>query len=233
MKNKYFIGLVLVLGMIISSVILSFGMSKIFHVERTVSVRGLDEREVDADLAIWQVSFSIPGNSLPDLQKEIVASTEKVKNFLETYGLTSSDYSVLAPAITDTTVNIYMDATRRQYDYIAKQTILVRTGNIESVKKAHSNTIDLMSEGIAISSDYDSRVEYVFNGLNDIKPEMIKKATENARTAAEQFAENSGSKVGNINSANQGLFSIEDAAPGMEEKKIVRVVTTVVYSLVD
>jgi hypothetical protein len=90
-----------------------------------------------------------------------------------------------------------------------------------------------MGKGISVRSDYDSRVNYEFNGLNQIKPEMIALATQNAREAAEQFARDSSSKVGNIQSASQGLFSIEDAAPGLEDLKRVRVVTTVVYSLAD
>ena len=69
--------------------------------------------------------------------------------------------------------------------------------------------------------------------MNEIKPEMIALATQNARLAAEQFARDSGSKVGKIKSASQGLFSIDNAAAGLEEKKNVRVVTTVVYSLKD
>ena len=68
-------------------------------------------------------------------------------------------------------------------------------------------------------------------GLNDIKPEMIAEATKNARLAAEQFARDSGSKVGKIKNATQGLFSIDNAAAGLEEKKKVRVVTTVEYLL--
>ena len=62
---------------------------------------------------------------------------------------------------------------------------------------------------------------------------MIEEATKNARVAAEQFARDSGSKVGKIQTASQGLFSIENAAPGLDYKKNVRVVTTVVYSLKD
>ena len=99
--------------------------------------------------------------------------------------------------------------------------------------EASKNTTELLGKGIAISSDYDNKVNYYFNGLNQIKPKMIEEATKNARVAAEQFARDSGSKVGKIQTASQGLFSIEDAAPGLDYKKNVRVVTTVVYSLKD
>ena len=101
------------------------------------------------------------------------------------------------------------------------------------VKKANANTLELLGKGVSVSSDYDNKVGYEFTGLNEIKPEMIATATKNARLAAEQFARDSGSEVGKIITATQGLFSIESAAVGLEEKKNVRVVTTIVYSLND
>ena len=91
--------------------------------------------------------------------------------------------------------------------------------------------LSLVSSGIAVLQEYDGKVNYEFTKLNQIKPQMIAEATENARTAAEQFARDSNSKVGKIKKATQGLFTIEDAAPGLEEKKNVRVVTTVEYLL--
>ena len=109
----------------------------------------------------------------------------------------------------------------------------MRSDKVSAVKAAAENTLELMGNGISVSSDYDSRVIYDFNGLNQIKPEMIALATQNAREAAEQFARDSHSKVGKINSATQGLFTIEDAASGLEDVKRVRVVTTVVYNLTD
>ena len=144
-----------------------------------------------------------------------------------------TDYTVNAPAITDTSVNPYMDNDKARFTYIAKQVILVRSSNVSAVKKAQSESLDLIGQGIAVTQDYDSKVLYDFTGLNAIKPDMIAEATKNARLAAEQFARDSGSKVGKIKTATQGLFSIENAATGLEEKKTVRVVTTVVYLLND
>lgn len=223
--------LIVSLALIVSAAVLACGMSKIVKSNRSVSVRGLAEREVPADMATWRVSFSVSGNDLPTLQQEIISKTKIVLDFLGEYDLDESDYSVLSPEITDTTTNIYLDQSRRQFNYIAKQTVLVRTEKVFNVKSASIDTIDLMGKGVAISSDYDNSVKYEFNGLNEIKPEMISDATKNALLAAEQFAHDSGSKVGKIMSASQGLFSIEDAAVGLEDIKNVRVVTTVVYSI--
>ena len=206
-------------------------MGKIVPQERQVSVRGLAEREVDADLAVWKLTFSVGGNDLPLLRKEVLRQTEIVCEFLKDHNLDSEDFTVLSPQINDAALNMYVDSNRIKYNYIAKQSVLVRSSKVLAVKKTAADTLTLMGRGVSVSSEYDTFVSYEFTGLNDIKPEMIAEATKNARLAAEQFAHDSGSKVGKIKSATQGLFSIENAAVGLEEKKNVRVVTTVVYCL--
>ena len=212
--------------------VLSFGLKGIGANPRTVSVRGLAEREVDADMAVWKLSFSVGGNDLVALKQKVLEQTKIVEAFLKEHGLEESDYSILAPEITDSSMNPYQDASRKVvYQYISKNSILVRSSKVNAVKNASSDTLELIGKGVSVSNNYDNNVNYEFNGLNEIKPEMIALATENARLAAEQFARDSGSKVGKIMNATQGLFSIENAAIGLEEKKNVRVVTTVVYSL--
>ena len=219
------------ISIVMAAVILAVGLANIITPERSVSVRGLAEREVDADLAVWNMSFSMGENSLESMQRSILEKTEVIKKYLIKHGLEESDFTVKPAAITDNSLNSYMDQTKITYKFVAQQTILVRSGKIEEVKSAYADSLELVSAGIAVSQDYDSKVSYEFTKLNDIKPEMIAEATKNARTAAEQFAHDSNSKVGKIKKATQGLFTIEDAAVGLEDKKSVRVVNTVEYLL--
>lgn len=219
------------ISIVMAAVILAVGLANIITPERSVSVRGLAEREVDADLAVWNMSFSMGENSLESMQKSILEKTEVIKKYLIKHGLEESDFTVKPAAITDNSLNSYMDQTKITYKFVAQQTILVRSGKIEAVKSAYADSLELVSAGIAVSQDYDSKVSYEFTKLNDIKPEMIAEATKNARTAAEQFAHDSNSKVGKIKKATQGLFTIDDAAVGLEDKKSVRVVNTVEYLL--
>ena len=219
------------ISIVMAAVILAVGLANIITPERSVSVRGLAEREVDADLAVWNMSFSMGENSLESMQKSLLEKTEVIKKYLIKHGLEESDFTVKPAAITDNSLNSYMDQTKITYKFVAQQTILVRSGKIEAVKSAYADSLELVSAGIAVSQDYDSKVSYEFTKLNDIKPEMIAEATKNARTAAEQFAHDSNSKVGKIKKATQGLFTIDDAAVGLEDKKSVRVVNTVEYLL--
>ena len=189
--------------------------------------------EVDADMAVWPVTFTVSGNDLSLLRQDIEKKSGIITSFLKKHGVQDADFTLKEPAITDTTTDPYMDQTRKRDKYFAKVVVFVRSSNIKAVAAALSDSINLMDSGIALSHDYDSRVEYHFNKLNDIKPQMIAEATQNARKAAEQFARDSGSKVSKIKRASQGLFSIDDAAPGLPERKSVRVVTTVEYILSD
>lgn len=236
MKNfseKTIASIIFSCAFIIGLIFLSGSISKLRETQRTVNVRGLSEREVDADLAIWPMTFSLGSNDLSTLQKEILSKTEILRDYLHTNGLTETDYKIQSPVISDSTTNMYVDKERITWKYIAKVVIMIRSSNIASVQNAQTNSINLLDKGIAITRDYDSNIEYMYTGLNTIKPEMIADATKNARLAAEQFARDSGSKVGKIKNASQGLFSIEDAATGLSEKKSVRVVTTIEYILVD
>lgn len=226
-KNGIFVSV----SIILAAVVLAFGLSNIITPERIVSVRGLAEKEVDADLAVWNLGFSVGDNSLDSLQKSILSKTETVKNYLKNHGLDDEDFTVQPAAITDNSLNSYMDQSKIRYNFIGNQTILIRSSKVSSVKSAYADSFDLVSDGITVSRDYDRNISYEFTKLNEIKPEMIAEATKNARLAAEQFAHDSNSNVGKIKKATQGLFSIDNAAPGLEEKKNVRVVTTVEYLL--
>lgn len=223
--------LIAALALIISAAIISLGFRTIAKPDRTVSVRGLAEREVDADLAVWPLTFKFGADSMDIIKSELNVRTAAVLEYLKGFGLDESDWTVQAPEITDNTLNPYID--KKTFDFFAQQKILVRSEKVQTVKKAQSGSLALLEKGIAVGQDYGQTVTYEFTKLNDIKPEMIAQATASARTAAEQFAHDSGSKVGKIKSATQGLFTIEAAAAGLEEKKAVRVVTTVVYLLKD
>ncbi|MEE1211150.1 MAG: SIMPL domain-containing protein [Treponema sp.] len=218
-------------AIIISALIISTGLTRIIKQDRSVTVRGLAEKEVAADLAIWPLTFTVGNNSLPKLQDDIINKTELAVKFLKNHSLTEDDYTIQAPGITDYSLDPYIDHDSISYNFLGKITVLVRTAKVQLVKQAQADSLKLASDGITVAQNYDSRVTYEFTALNQIKPEMIAEATENARSAAEQFARDSHSKVGKIKKATQGLFSIEDAAIGLEERKNIRVVTTVEYSL--
>lgn len=223
--------LVIGASVVVASAILAVGLCNSRQQIRTVSVRGLCEKNVDADLAIWPLTFTLGSNNLDDLQADVGQKVATVAAYLEEHGLDAADYAVLSPNITNVNLNSYTDKKNVVYSYTARQVIYVRSGKVQKVKEAQAGALDLVSKGIIIENDYGSKLSFDFVSLLDIKPQMIKDATIDARAAAEQFARDSGSKVGKIKSATQGLFSIENLAEGLDDIKRVRVVTQVEYEL--
>lgn len=208
-------------------------------VERYVTVKGVAEREVQADLALWPIQFIVAENDLPRAQGSSAESTKKVMAFLKRQGIEAAQIELQNLSVTDTEANRYggQPAARR---FVISQTLMVRS-TPDAVFKASQQVGELVAEGIVLSSDgpWSGGPTYLFTKLNDVKPAMIAQATANARQAAAQFAKDAGSKLGGIRQANQGLFVIlpRDQAPGVEEQrqrtKVVRVVSTVDYLLRD
>lgn len=225
-------GVFVCIGLILCGFFIGDGFYKAKTSERYVSVRGLAEREVPADLVVWPIVFKETGNDLAVIHKKIAANRKSIKGFLTESGFGAEEISESAPQITDFLAEQYnkgdVPADAR---YMAKASITLRTVNVNQAKKTMEKSVDLLSKGIVITQDYEQSTEYLFTSLNKIKPEMIIEATRNARTAAEQFARDSGSEVGSIKQAQQGLFTIENRDMNSPEFKRVRVVTTVDYFL--
>jgi hypothetical protein len=201
---------------------------------RKVQVKGLSEREVKANLAVWPMQITITNNNLSNLNSEIESQKRKVLAFFTNRGFTKSEINIGISNITDTKANLYNNGAKQNFRYLARTEITLRTKNIQKIKNAQKESINLASEGILINSKNQWRpVEYIYTGLNSIKPEMIEEATKKAKEVAEKFAKDSNSKVGKIKSATQGLFTINDRDSNTPDVKKVRVVTTVNYFLED
>lgn len=227
MKNNT--GLFIMVGLALIALALFAGVKTFKGYDRTVSVRGLCEKEVMADQAIWPIAYKIAGNDLQEMIRDINAKNNAVVDFLVAGGISKDDISVNAPVIVDCRTNAYTDV--RAYNYIITSSITVCTSDVQKVVDLSARQIELVQKGIPVGSaeSWEYQTIYSFNGLNEIKPEMIEEATKNARAAAEKFAKDSGSRLGKIKTASQGQFSIENRDSNTPYIKNVRVVTGVVY----
>ncbi len=202
--------------------------------QRFVTVKGLAEREVDADLAIWPVTFKDTSDDLAELQRRVDAKREVVAGFLVEAGFPREELSFAVPRIQDRqTENMGQPGRPSGPRYLEQATVIVRSTNVAAVKKAMDRSGLLVGRGVMLAQDWENRPQFLFTGLNAIKPEMIEQATVSAREAAAKFAKDSGSRVGKIRTASQGLFTVSDRDPNSPERKVVRVVTTVEYFLGD
>ena len=201
--------------------------------ERTVTAKGLSEREYPADIVIWPIQFTESSNDLAQLYSSIEASNLKIKSFLEKNKINSNEISISAPQITDKSAQQYGNA-KAEFRYTAQQTVTVYSKNIQIVQGVMKLLPELGKTGIAFTGgNYQGQTDYIFTRLNEVKPEMIEEATRNAREVAEKFAADSNSKLGKIKRAAQGQFSISARDKNSPYIKKIRVVSTVEYYLSD
>jgi len=228
------LGLFVALGLTALGYLLSDGLLRFKALDRTVSVKGLSEREVPADVAIWPIKFSETSNDLGGLYAALQSKGELVRVFLLESGFEEGEISLSAPAIVDRKAQAYGDSQRVEFRYAGSTTVTVYTHQVDRARAAMQRLVELGKQGVAISGEeYGARTEFVFTKLNELKPEMVEEATRSAREVAEKFARDSQSQLGRIRTASQGLFSIQDRDGNTPYIKRVRVVSTVEYYLVD
>lgn len=205
---------------------------------RTVTVKGLAEREVKADLGFWQVRFTATGDTLETARQALEASEASVLTFLKDKGLPADGIQVQAIQVEDRLANIYQQGGSMDARFVLTETVLVRTTEVDKLATAARDIGGLLRAGVVFSGDaYSGAPSYAFTGINEMKGELLAEATGRARDAAQEFAKESGAHVGAIQTANQGIISIEPAveipnsnADAQIDKK-VRVVTTITYFL--
>jgi uncharacterized protein len=238
-------GVCLLLGLVVGGWVLGSQIKDLKLADRYVTVKGLVERTVKSDMAIWPVSFKEAGNDLPQVFTKSEADKTTVLKFFAGQGIAPAEISVGQIKVIDKQANEY-GGNNTGPRYIVEQMVTVQSKDVDKVAKAGEKTADLVQAGIVVGdSNGQGGVRYKFNGLNALKPDMITEATRNARASADRFAADSGSQVGSIRSASQGVFSISaadsvstgneggggDSGDGSIMKK-VRVVSTVDYYLV-
>jgi hypothetical protein len=239
------LGVLLAIGLIVGSWVLGAEIKATRLSDRYVTVKGLVERTVKSDLAIWPLSYKEAGDDLPSVYAKTEADKQAILQFLDQQGIQTSEIELGVVRVVDTQANEYGGGNRAPRRYIVEQQVTVRSTRVDQVAAAAQKTMQLLQKGIVLNSNPGQGLTYKFNGLNAIKPDMITEATRNARAAADRFALDSGSKVGSIRQANQGVFSILSAdqgsntgeagdQPGPADSslmKTVRVVTSVQYYL--
>lgn len=226
MKNSLS-ALILAVGIALAGWFVYQGAVRIANKDRAVAVKGLSTRDVQADFVVWPLQFAVQGDDLAALYTSMNKTRDEVKSFLKSKGFVEEDLRVGSTSVEDQWSGYY--SRRPDFRYKLSSTIVVATKNVELVSKTNGLESELLQRGIILSSNEWS-IDYQFNGLNELKPEMIEEATKNARAVALKFAEDAGCDLGSIRHANQGQFSIEgdNFQPWI---KHVRVVTTVDYFL--
>lgn len=247
-QRTIFLSVAFVTGLFLSAWILGRSVERFRTQDRTISVKGLSEREVMADLAVWNLRTRVAGNDLGETSKGIEVAKDKIVSFLNSKGIASDNIVLGSLSVRDRRVNEWADNRSGEvYRFFIDRTIQVRSSDVLLVERVSRMTEELLSAGVLLTNqgEYDGAVRFIFTKLNDIKPEMLTEATQNAKRAAEQFTSESGTKLGGLRRANQGFFSIIDrnaflssssddegyGSNSMDIYKKVRVVVNVEYAV--
>lgn len=227
-------GLMIALGLAAAGWFTAQGLTGLRTEDRFVTVKGLAERYVDADLVVWPLKHSVAGNDLAQVQAQLDANAAIIRQFLLGAGFSAEEIALSSPRVNDQDAYSYGD-NQPKNRYRAESTVTVRSTRVDAAISAMQRAGELVSNGVLLTFDYapESSPSFQYTALNDIKPALIAEATSNARQAAEQFAQDSGARVGGIRHANQGQIDISDRDQSSPQVKKVRVVTTVEYFLVD
>lgn len=221
----------LTVGMVTGGYMLGDGLTRARAADRSVTVRGLAEKDVTADLATWNISYSATGFDLPTVRGEIDGNTKALQDFFRELGFKADELKPVSASVNQYINNGVNTVT-------INQKMQLRTTDIARAQRAVARQFDLVRRGVVLQEG--SGMVYSFTRLNEVKPAMVAEATKDARKSAEQFAQDSGTGVGGIKSATQGYFSVEardgDQASGGYGAtdtpfKKVRVVTTVDFYL--
>lgn len=238
MHNRFMSAAVVALGVALAGWFTGQGFIQGRAADRYVTVKGISERDVQADTALWPIRFVVTNDDLAVAQQRIEESRSQVLSFLARHGIDPASAEVQGLEVNDRLANAYSNVTPESR-YIINQTLMVRSTEPGVIAEASQKVSELVDAGVVLSmgaGPYNGPT-YLYTQLTALKPEMIAEATANARRAAEQFAKDSGSRVGGIRRANQGVFVIlpRDQAPGIQEgaqrRKTVRVVSTLEYLL--
>jgi uncharacterized protein len=241
-------GLLLAGGLVLGGWVLGAEIKATRLGDRYVAVRGLAERTVKSDLAIWSIDYTEAGDDLPSLYSRTEGDRKLILQFLNQQGIQSSEMELGVVRVVDNQAKEYGGDNRAPHRFIVRQRVTVQTSRVDQIAAAAQKTMGLLQQGVVLSGTSGQGLVYRFTGLNSIKPDMITEATRNARAAADRFALDSGSKVGSIRQASQGVFSILPANAGLDTgesnenglygssagggiMKTVRVVTSVDYYL--
>lgn len=212
---------------------IKWGIDDFANKDRNVTVKGLAEKEVEADKVTWPIPTKELGNDLPELYQRINTTTAKVKAFLKQHGIKDDEINVNAPVVIDLNADQYSN-NNRGFRYNITSTITVTSQNVKLVRSIMAKQGELLKQGVAVlDGGYENRITYEYVGFKKMKPQMMQDAIKNAEATAQEFATNSNSKLNKITKADQGQFSIDDRDANTPYIKKVRVVTTITYSLKD
>lgn len=222
-------------GVAVAGLAISHGLERFRLADRTVTVKGLAEKDVESDFAIWTLAFRRGGNAFGEVQKALAGDRDAVVAFLKARGFKDDEIEVRPLAVQDLFAREY-GGGQQPLRFQGTGQVMVKSPRVAEVQAAALAVDPLIQAGVQLSSEGNGGPEFQLRGFNDAKAPLLSEATRNAREQAQNFASEAGATLGPLKIANQGVISISGADgnehdSGGSRVKRLRVVSTFVYEL--
>jgi hypothetical protein len=235
---RFLTALLVAAGIAIAGFAVSQGLERFRMADRSVTVKGLAEKDVESDFAIWTLSFRRAGAEFSGVQQALAADREKVLAFLKTRGFTDAELEARPLQVQDLLAREYAQGNV-PFRFNGTGQVLVKSARVAEVEQAALAVDPLIQQGIQLGGENEggrSGPRFQLRGFNDVKAPLLAEATRNAREQAEKFAAEAGAQLGPLKNANQGVIRItgddgNDFDDGSSRGKRLRVVSTFEYEL--
>ncbi len=235
--GRLFTALLVGAGIAFAGWSVSQGLERFRMSDRSVTVKGLAEKEIESDFAIWTLAFRRAGNDFAGVQKALAEDREQVLAFLKERGFTTDEVEARPLQVQDLFAREYAQGNS-PLRFNGSGQVLVKTPRVADVEQAALAVDPLIQAGVQIGGDNrgGSGPRYQLRGFNDVKAPLLAEATRNAREQADKFAAEAGARLGPLKNANQGVIRISgddgnDYDDGSSRTKRLRVVSTFEYEL--
>lgn len=231
------LGLCVALGPALAGFFIYKGILVVKMADRYVTAKGLVERLEKSDRGNWEIAFKVSGNDLSLLYQKLSHDSELIQAFLKKEGFDKQEISLSSPRVIDLHAREYGAGPLSPERYSIEYSIYVNSLKVDGLAALSEKTADLINQGVSVTR---SEIRYYLDRFNDLRPSLIAEATKNAQQVAESFAQTTGSQIGGIRKANQGVIRLlsPDASPNEEYDtglnslmKKVRVVSTLEFYL--
>ncbi len=197
------------IAIVIASIILGNAVINRNKKVGTISVTGLGKTDFTSDLIVWEARFSQINNDLKQAYNDLKKDKEAISEYFKSKGL--SDNVIVFNAV-ETNKNFKQNYTsdgkylgQEFTGYTLSQTVQINSKDVEKVEKISREVTELLNKGIQL---YSIPPRYYYTKLEDLKIEMVSRATENAHLRAKSISENSRATIGELSIANMGIFQI-------------------------
>jgi Uncharacterized protein conserved in bacteria len=207
--QKFVLPAIVAIGIIIAALIIRNAYVYKFKQNETITVTGLAEKNFSSDLIVWRGTFERKTFQLKDAYNLIKTDEEAIKKYLKQNGVLDSEIVFSSIKINKEFADNFDEKGAKIgttfTGYKLNEDVTVESKEIDKIEKVSREVTRLIESGIEINSYEPS---YYYTKLSELKIDLLAKASADARKRAETIAENSGSSLGKIKSANMGVFQI-------------------------